>query len=91
MNNPDQPRDQQPPPQNEPREMYSEISALVGTLAKTFGIKDSDAAAAVESGALTLAFSQDANGNRFVAASYGGKTARLYQGAIKHANQAPNA
>ena len=91
MNNLDQPPDQQAPPKNEPREMYSEISALVGTLAKTFGLKDSDAAAAVESGDMTLAFSRDANGNRFVAASYGGKTARLYQGAVKHADQEPDA
>ena len=90
MNNPDAPRDQQPPPKD-PREMYSEISALVGTLAKTFGLKDSDVAAALESGAMTLAFSQDANANRFVAATYGGKTARLYQGAVKHPDAKPDA
>jgi hypothetical protein len=67
----------------ENREMFNEISALVAALAKTFAIKDADAAQALESGAMTLDFAQDANGNRFVAATYGGKTARVYQGAIK--------
>jgi len=90
MNNPDQPPDQHPP-KTEPREMYNEISALVGTLAKTFGLKDSDAAAALESGAMTLNFSADANGNRFVAATFGAKTARLYQGAVKHPEGTPDA
>ncbi len=67
----------------EPREMYSEIAALIAALAKTFAMKDADAAAAVESGAMVLDFAQDANGNRYVAAIYEGKTARVYQGAIK--------
>ncbi len=71
------------------REMYAEIAALIGSLAKTFAIKDSEAAAAVESGAMALDFAADANGNRFVAARYQGKVARIYQGAIKHADSAP--
>jgi uncharacterized FlgJ-related protein len=65
------------------REMYGEIAALVGALAKSFGIEESAAAAAVESGAMALTFGRDANGNRFVAATYAGRTARVYQGAIK--------
>jgi hypothetical protein len=67
----------------DPREMYNEISALVAALAKTFAMKDAEAAQALESGAMALDFAQDANGNRFVAATYEGKTARVYQGAIK--------
>lgn len=64
--------------------MYAEIAALVGALAKTFGLEEAAAAAAVETGTMTLAFGRDANGNRFVAATFGGKTSRIYQGAIKH-------
>ncbi|MSO72647.1 MAG: hypothetical protein EXQ84_03430 [Rhodospirillaceae bacterium] len=70
----------------ENREMYSEIAALVGTLAKTFAIEERVAAAGIESGALTLNFAADANGNRYVAASYAGRAARLYKDAIKHAD-----
>lgn len=76
----------QRPAQGE-REMYAEIGALLGALAKTFAVKD--AAAAVESGAMVLDFAQDANGNRFVAATFEGKTARIYQGAIKYDGPAP--
>ena len=90
MNNPDPPQNQQPPPPpsqggaEDPREMYGEIAALIGALAKTFVIEESAAAAAVESGAMALEFGRDANGNRFVAATFAGRTARVYQGAIKH-------
>ncbi len=72
-----------PPPSPEHREMYSEIAALIGSLAKSFAIKDSEAAAAVESGAMALDFGRDANGNRYVTARFQDKTARVYQGAIK--------
>jgi hypothetical protein len=85
MNNPDK-----PPAANERREMYGEIASLLAGLAKALAIKDSEAAAGVETGAITLAVSQDANGNRFVAATFEGKTARLYPGAIKH-DPAPDA
>ncbi len=67
------------------REMYDEIAALVGALAKTFALKESEAAAALESGNMKLDFAADANGNRFVAATFSGKTARIYKDAIKHA------
>ena len=73
------------PPQKpkDPREMYAEIAALVGTLAKTFSLKDAEATEALESGHMTLDFAKDANGNRYVVAALGGKTARVYQDAIK--------
>lgn len=70
----------------EPREMYSEIAALIGSLAKTFGLSDADAAQAVESGVMDLEFGHDDSGNAFVGATYQGKTARIFKGAIKHAN-----
>ena len=92
MNNPDPPQNQQPPgtkagakdARPDPREMYSEIAAMIGALAKTFAIDEGATAAALESGAMALEFGRDANGNRFVAATFDGKTSRIYQGAIKH-------
>jgi hypothetical protein len=72
-----------PPRAPENREMYSEIAGLIAALAKSFAIKDSEAAAAVESGAMTLDFGRDTNGNPYVSASYRGTVARVYQGAIK--------
>ena len=75
----------QKPPQKDmdPREMYAEISASVGALAKAFGLKDAETTEALESGRMRLNFAADANGNRFVAAIFDGKTARVYQDAIK--------
>jgi hypothetical protein len=72
---------------NEPREMYSEIAALIGSLAKSFGISDATASQAVESGDITLAFGRDDSGNAFVTATFGDKTTRIYKGAIKHASE----
>jgi hypothetical protein len=66
-------------------EMRGEISALIGAIAKAFGISESEAASAAESGSIALDFGQDDNGNRFVAATFGEQTARIYQGAIKYA------
>ena len=68
----------------EAREAYSEIAALIASLAKTFGLSDADVAQAIESGQMRLDFSQDDTANRFVAATYQGKSARVYKGAIKH-------
>lgn len=67
----------------ENREMYEELNALVGTLAKAFEIDEKQAAAALESGALVLDMGEDDKG-RFIAAQFEGKTSRIYQGAIKH-------
>lgn len=68
----------------EAREGYSEIAALIGSLAKTFSLSDADVAQAIESGQMRLDFSQAGSANRFVSATYQGKTARIYKGAIKH-------
>ena len=65
-------------------EMQTEISALIGSIAKAFDISESIAIEAVEKGAIVMDFGQDSSGNRFVAATYANKTARIYQGAIKY-------
>jgi hypothetical protein len=65
------------------REMYTEIAALIGAIAKALVMKDNDVSEALERGVMTLEFGMDANNNRFVAVTYEGQTARVYQGAIK--------
>lgn len=67
----------------ENREMYKEIAALVAAIGKAFGRPESDIIAALEKNAVGIEFSRDENGNRFVLATLDGKTARIYQGAIK--------
>jgi hypothetical protein len=71
------------PPSSDKREMYTEIAALVGAIGKALALPEADVTTALENGAMTLEFGADSNGNRFVAVTYEGKTARVYQGAIK--------
>jgi hypothetical protein len=69
----------------ETREMYAEIASLVASVAKVLALTEADTIAAIERGAITLDFREDAHGNRYVAATYQGRVARVYQGAVKHA------
>jgi hypothetical protein len=66
------------------REMHTEISALVGAIARAFALSDSEAAGAVERGAVAMDFGRDANGNWFVVAVFDGRTARIDRGAVKY-------
>jgi hypothetical protein len=68
---------------SDPRELYEEITALMGGIAKAFELNEDEASSAVEQGEIALTFDTDANGNRFVLARYGERAARLYAGAIK--------
>ncbi len=65
------------------REMYQEIAALVAALGKAFEMADADVTSALERNAIALSFGRDENGNRFVLATLEGRSARVYQGAIK--------
>ena len=69
--------------ERDPREMYTEIGALIGAIAEAFGISHDDAVRAVEQNRVAMSLARDSNGNPFVEATYDGRTARLYQGAIK--------
>lgn len=71
----------QPPPDT--REMHKEIAALVAALAKAFAMPEAEVVRALERNAFALDFREDANGNRFVLARHGDKSARIYPGAIK--------
>ena len=63
--------------------MYTEISALVGAIAQAFSITEAQTVTALEQGRLTLEFGRDGNANPFVTATLEGRSARVYQGAIK--------
>ena len=69
--------------ERDPREMYTEIGALIGAIAEAFGISQDDAVKAVEQNRIAMSLVRDSNGNPFVEATYDGRAARLYQGAIK--------
>lgn len=71
----------------ENREMYKEIAALVASLGKAFAVSESDVIAALDRNAIALEFGRDENGNRFVLANFDGRSARIYQGAIKQEAQ----
>ncbi len=74
-----------PPP--DPREMFGEISALMGSIAKAFGLDESAVTSALEHGDIDMSFETDSNGNRFVLAHYQDQVARLYPGAIKQESE----
>jgi len=76
--------DEKPPGgKPESREMFTEIASLMAAMAKALNLSEADAIAALERGEVTLGLDRDSNGNPFVAATYQGVTARVYQGAIK--------
>jgi hypothetical protein len=76
--------------ERDPREMYTEIGALIGAIAEAFGIPHDDAVRAVEQNRIAMSFARDSNGNPFVEAIYEGRSARLYQGAIKRERTKPD-
>lgn len=67
------------------REMYAEVNALLGAIAKAFDITPEQAARAVEAGEITMGMAEDERGERYLDAAYAGRKARLYQGAIRYA------
>jgi hypothetical protein len=71
------------------REMYTEIGALIGAIAEAFGVTQDDAARAVEQNRIAMTMSRDSNGNPFVEATFEGRSARIYQGAIKREQSKP--
>lgn len=70
--------------------MFEELNALVGAIAKALEIKDAEAAKAIEEGRLGLELGVDENSHKFVTATYGGKSVRVYQGAILRPDAKPD-
>ena len=72
------------------REMYTEIGALIGAIAEAFGISEDEAVRAVEQNRIAMTMVRDSNGNPYVEATLEGRSARLYQGAIKRERPKPD-
>ncbi len=66
----------------EQREMYTEITALVGSIAKALVLPEPEVIKAIEENKLVINFGQDDDGERYIGLDYEGKKARLYKGAI---------
>ncbi len=66
----------------ENREMFSEINALVGAVAKALEIGEGEVIAAIEQGSLGMEMITDDQGRNCVEVTSEGRTARIYQGAI---------
>jgi hypothetical protein len=73
----------------ETREMYQEINALVGAVAKALEISEIEVITAIEQSRLTMEMAVDEEGRNYVAVACDGRAARIYQGAIFRADQRP--
>lgn len=75
----------------ENREMFEQINALVGAVAKALDIGPEEAVRAIEGEQIALTLEVDETGQHYVSAKYFGKTVRVYQGAIQYAPEEPGA
>lgn len=66
----------------ENRDMYTEITTLVGSIAKALDLSEDDTVKALEAGTISIAMTEDDDGQRFIGLEYQGKKVRLYKGAI---------
>jgi hypothetical protein len=70
------------------REMYDEVSALMGAVTKAFSLTPEAAVHAVEAGDIAVDMGEDERGLRYVRLRYAGKAVRLYQGAMLYEEKA---
>lgn len=66
------------------KEMFAEVNALVGAIGKALDLAPEVAAREVEAGAIHVEMETDERQQRRISLHYQGRTAYLYQGAIKH-------
>lgn len=66
----------------ENREMFDEINALIGAVAKAFDTSETDVITAIEQGRLGMNMQVDEDGRNFIEASLDERNVRIYQGAI---------
>ena len=66
------------------KEMHGEIAALVGAIAKALDLSEADTARHLEAGDIAMVLGDDERGERFVQVTCQGRTAKIYQGAIRH-------
>lgn len=73
----------------EQREMYDEINALIGAVAKALDTSEMEVVTAIEQGRLAMEMLTDEQGQNFVSVTCDGREARVYQGAIFRAGDRP--
>lgn len=77
--------------ENENREMFAELNALLTAIAKALEIEPEAAARAIEAGEIAIKMEVDEEGRHFVGVTYRGKASRVYPGVIRHAPEEPEA
>ncbi|MBC7906151.1 MAG: hypothetical protein H7Y60_05305 [Rhodospirillaceae bacterium] len=75
----------------ESREMFDEINALVGAVAKALNTSEMDVITAIEEGRLAMELLTDEEGRNFIAVDHEGKAVRVYPGAIYRQGDEPEA
>lgn len=75
----------------ESREMFDEINALVGAVAKALDTSEMDVISAIEAGRLAMEMLTDGEGRNYIAVEHDGKSVRVYPGAIYRHGDAPEA
>ncbi len=73
------------------REMFEEINALIGAVAKAFDVDPLEVVADIDQGRLALEMVTDDQGRNCVEVTRDGRTARIYQGAIFRPDDRPPA
>ncbi|OAN47997.1 hypothetical protein A6A04_04360 [Paramagnetospirillum marisnigri] len=73
----------------ENREMFEEINALIGAVAKAFDLAEMEVVKAIEAGELGMSMVTDDQGRNCVEVGFDGRTARIYQGAIFRPDDTP--
>lgn len=75
----------------ENREMFNEINALVGTVAKALDTSEIEVITAIEQGRLGMEMLSDDDGQNYIAVSFDERVVRIYQGAIFRQGDQPDA
>lgn len=73
----------------ESREMFDEINALVGAVAKALDTSEIEVITAIEQGRLAMELMTDGEGRNFIAVDFDGRAVRVYPGAIFREGDAP--
>jgi hypothetical protein len=74
----------------ENREMYEEINALVGAVAKALDTSEIEVITAIEQGRLGMELLSDDEGRNYIAVQFDGRNVRVYPGAIYREGDQPN-
>lgn len=69
-----------PTPPASDREMFDEINALIGSVAKALDISEGEVVSSIEQGELCMEMMADDNGANFLRVDYNGKSADIRQG-----------